>query len=188
MTIKILNLLQKIFLFLPFAFILACHPTGQIDFNSKDAFFKSLERPEIKKNEKSIFKNDSLEKNAKKINEKKLKKIKPNVKTKDIKKIETNLKKIKREIPFDLKNYINKKENDLIKIFGKPNMLIKHGKILNYQYHLKNCFIDLFFTNKNKNIVLSHFEFRPTKIKSILNEKVCIKEIISLKNINNKIH
>ena len=98
------------------------------------------------------------------------------------------MKKIKREIPFDLKNYINKKENDLIKIFGKPNMLIKHGKILNYQYHLKNCFVDLFFTNKNKNIILSHFEFRPTKIKSILNEKVCIKEIISLKNINNKIH
>ena len=74
MTTKILNFLKKIFLFLPFVFIFACHPTKQIDFNSREAFFKSLERPEIKKNEKAIVKNDSLEKDLKsdKLNRKEL--------------------------------------------------------------------------------------------------------------------
>jgi len=97
-------------------------------------------------------------------------------------------KKVKEKPVFDLKSYINKKENELIKIFGKPKMLIKHGIISNYQYHLKNCFVDLFFINKNKKIILNHFDFRPTKIDSMLNEKLCIKDILSLKNNDNTVY
>ena len=181
MTIKILNFLQKLLLLLSFILIFSCQPNKKIDFNSRDAFFKSLDKVEFKKNEKTIIKND-----FKKINKKKLKKLKPPIKTK---KIQTNSKKIdpKKKHIFDLKKYINKKEQDLIKVFGTPNMLIKHGIISNYQYHLKNCFVDLFFINKNRKIILNHFEFRSSKTNSKLNKKLCIKDILSLKNNNNTI-
>jgi len=58
MTIKILNFFQKVLLLLSLILIFSCHPAKQIDFNSKDSFLKSLNKPELKKDRKTIVKND----------------------------------------------------------------------------------------------------------------------------------
>ena len=208
MTIKIL---KKVFLLITFISIFACNPTTKINFNSSEAFFKSLEKPEKKISNKDSFKNPSLKKVFKNSNNKELKKKEPNKNLKKIQaqlkteKLDANLKtkksdktarnsekkkrkSVKKLAFFNFNKYIDKKENELIKFFGKPNLLIKHGIISNYQYHLKNCFVDLFFINKNRKIILNHFEFRPSKTNSILNKKLCIKDILSLKNNDNTVY
>ena len=204
MTIKIL---KKVFLLITFVSIFACNPTTKINFNSSEAFFKSLEKPEKKISNKDSFKNPSLKKVFKNSNNKELKKKEPNKNIKKIqnqlktKKLDANLKtkkldkgarnsekkkrkSVKKLAFFNFNKYIDKKENELIKFFGKPNLLIKHGIISNYQYHLKNCFVDLFFINNNKSFVFNYFEFRPTKIDFALNEKLCMEDILNLKKIN----
>ena len=67
----------------------------------------------------------------------------------------------------------------MIKIFNEPNLKIKHGKIKNFQFHLKFCHLDLFFLNEDETYKFRHFAIRPSNMSSSLNKKKCVKELNS---------
>ena len=56
------------------------------------------------------------------------------------------------EIPnaneFSLDNFINWNEEKLVKTLGKSHFVKEEGKLKNYQYHFKECFIDVFLLKK----------------------------------------
>ena len=124
-----------------------CVRQNQINFQSSETFFSSL-------NEK----------------DKKIKK-----KNKEIVKKLFNLslssyeKQLKQKIGFD--------ENEILKKFPNPNLKIKHGKIKNFQFHLTHCHLDLFFLQDNKSYKFKHFDIRPSNMSSSINKKECVKEL-----------
>ena len=80
-------------------------------------------------------------------------------------------KQLKEKIGFD--------EFTMLKIFYEPNLKIKHGKIKNFQFHLKFCHLDLFFLNEDETYKFRHFDIRPYSISSTLNKKKCVIELNS---------
>jgi len=76
-----------------------------------------------------------------------------------------------------LEQKIGIEEYNILKIFNKANLIIKHGKIKNIQFHLKSCHLDLFFLNKNKTYIFKHFDIRPSAILSNLDKRRCVKEL-----------
>ena len=142
-----------------------CARHNQIDFSSSKAFFSSLNETEIiqKENKKSTPVLNSLQKN------------KINNKDEDI---------IKKSLLLNLSSYrklleqkIGFEEYDILKIFNDASLIIKHGKIKNFQFHLKSCHLDLFFLIKNKTYIFKHFDIRPSAILSKLNKNKCVEEL-----------
>ena len=142
-----------------------CARQNQIDFSSSEAFFSSLNEPEIiqKENKKStpVLNN--------------LKKSKINNKDEGI---------IKKSLLLNLSSYekllekkIGIEEYNILKIFNNASLIIKHGKIKNIQFHLKSCHLDLFFLDKNKTYIFKHFDIRPSTILSKLDKKRCVEEL-----------
>ena len=78
---------------------------------------------------------------------------------------------------FNLNKFINWNEEKLIKILGKSNFIKEEGKLKNYQYYFKKCFLDVFLLKKNKNYNVNYVEIRPTELNGILNKNECFKEI-----------
>ena len=87
----------------------------------------------------------------------------------------------KVEVPnaneFSLDNFINWNEEKLIKILGKSHFVKEEGKLKNYQYHFKECFIDVFLLKKNRVYLVNYIEKRPTKLNGTVNIKACLEEI-----------
>ena len=85
------------------------------------------------------------------------------------------------EIPsanqFSLDKFINWNEEKLIKTLGKSHFVKEEGKLKNYQYHFKECFIDVFLLKKNRVYLVNYIEKRPTKLNGKINTKACYKEI-----------
>ena len=85
------------------------------------------------------------------------------------------------EIPnvnkFSLKKFINWNEEKLIKTLGKSHFVKEEGKLKNYQYYFKECFIDVFLLKKNRLYLVNYIEKRPTKLNGKINIKACYKEI-----------
>ena len=142
-----------------------CARHNQIDFSSSKAFFSSLNETEIiqKENKKSTPVLNSLQKN------------KINNKDEDI---------IKKSLLLNLSSYrklleqkIGFEEYDILKIFNDASLIIKHGKIKNFQFHLKSCHLDLFFLDKDKTYIFKHFDIRPSAILSKLDKKSCVEEL-----------
>ena len=142
-----------------------CARQNQINFSSSEAFFSSLNEKKIiqKKNKKSTPVSNSLKKN--KINNKDEGTIK---KTKLL-----NLLSYEKL----LEQKIGIKEYNILKIFNNASLIIKHGKIKNFQFHLKSCHLDLFFLEKDKTYIFKHFDIRPSAILSKLDKKKCVKEL-----------
>ena len=142
-----------------------CARQNQIDFSSSEAFFSSLNEPKIiqKENKKSTPVLNSLKKS--KINNKDEGIIK--------KSILLNLTSYKKL----LEQKIGIEEYNILKIFNKASLIIKHGKIKNIQFHLKSCHLDLFFLDKNKTYIFKHFDIRPSTILSKLDKKRCFEEL-----------
>ena len=92
-----------------------------------------------------------------------------------------NFKKEKKYF-LTIDSFLKKTSLDIIPHLGKPNLVIKHGQTLNYQYHLVNCFVDLFFIKKLNKMILHHFELRPIKINSEFNKILCNEEINKIIN------
>tara|TARA_B100000282_G_scaffold204756_1_gene150262 strand:- start:30 stop:554 length:525 start_codon:yes stop_codon:yes gene_type:complete len=92
----------------------------------------------------------------------------------------------KVEIPnanqFSLDKFINWNEEKLIKSLGKSHFVKEEGKLKNYQYHFKECFIDVFLLKKNKVYIVNYIEKRPTKLNGTINIKACVKEIKQIMN------
>ena len=142
-----------------------CARQNQIDFSSSKAFFSSLNEPKIiqKESKKSTPVLNSLKKS--KINNKDKSMIK--------KSLLLNLSSYEKL----LEKKIGIEEYDILKIFNNASLIIKHGKIKNFQFHLKSCHLDLFFLDKDKTYIFKHFDIRPSTIVSKLDKKKCVEEL-----------
>ena len=73
------------------------------------------------------------------------------------------------EIPnankFSLESLINWNEEKLIKTLGKSHFVKEEGKLKNYQYHFKECFIDVFLLKKNRSLYSKLYRKKTHKIK-----------------------
>ena len=56
--------------------------------------------------------------------------------------------KIPNANKFSLEEFINWNEEQLIKTLGKSHFVKEEGILKNYQYHFKECFIDVFLLKK----------------------------------------
>ena len=110
-----------------------CARQNQIDFTTSEAFFSSLNEPKLiqKENIKSTSLLNSLKKNKIYNKDKGLFK----------KSLLLNLSSYRKL----LEKKIGIEEYNILKIFNNANLIIKHGKIKNIQFHLKSCHLDLFF-------------------------------------------
>jgi len=85
------------------------------------------------------------------------------------------------EIPnankFSLEKFKNWNEEKLIKILGKSHFVKEEGKLKNFQYHFKECFIDVFLLKKDRIYLVNYIEKRPTKLNGKINIKACHREI-----------
>ena len=90
--------------------------------------------------------------------------------------------KIPNTNKFSLEKFINWKEEKLIKTLGKSHFVKEEGILKNYQYHFKECFIDVFLLKKNEVYLVSYVEKRPTKLNGTINIKACLKELSQIMN------
>ena len=147
-------------------FISGCAKHNPINFSSSEAFFSSLNEKEVIKKENKII---TAGKNSLKNNIEKTKK--QIVKKSFLLNLSSYEKQLNEKIGFD--------EFTMLKIFNEPNLIIKHGKIKNFQFHLKFCHLDLFFLNEDETYKFRHFAIRPSNMSSSLNKKKCVKELNS---------
>ena len=85
--------------------------------------------------------------------------------------------KIPNANKFSLEKFINWNEEKLVKKLGKSHFIKEEGKLKNYQYHFKECFIDVFLLKKNRIYLVNYIEKRPTKLNGTINIKACYTEI-----------
>ncbi len=85
--------------------------------------------------------------------------------------------KIPNTNKFSLEKFINWNEEKLVKTLGKSHFVKEEGKLKNYQYHFKECFIDVFMLKKNRVYSVNYIEKRPTKLDGTVNIKACLEEI-----------
>ena len=85
--------------------------------------------------------------------------------------------KIPNADKFNLERFMNWNEEKLIKTLGKSQFIKEEGKLKNYQYHFKECFIDVFLLKKNGVYEVNYIEKRPTKLNGTINIKACFEEI-----------
>ena len=83
---------------------------------------------------------------------------------------------------FNLEKFINWNEEKLVKTLGKSHFVKEEGKLKNYQYHFKECFIDVFLLKKNKVYLVNYIEKRPTELNGNVNIKACLEEIKQMMN------
>ena len=90
--------------------------------------------------------------------------------------------KIPNTNEFSLEKFKNWNEEKLVKTLGKSHFVKEEGKLKNYQYHFKECFIDVFLRKKNKVYLVNYIEKRPTKLNGTVNIKACLEEIKQIIN------
>ena len=83
---------------------------------------------------------------------------------------------------FSLEKFINWNEKKLVNALGKSHFVKEEGKLKNYQYHFKECFIDVFFLKKNRVYLVNYIEKRPTKLYGTVNIEACLEEIKQIMN------
>ena len=174
-------MMKKYFLLtLLFSIIMnGCARHNQIDFSSSEAFFSSLNETKIiqKENKKKLNETKIIQKENKK-NTSVLNSLRKNkINNKDEALIRKTLllnfssykKVLERKIGFE--------EYNILKIFNNASLIVRHGKIKNFQFHLKSCHLDLFFLDKDKTYIFKHFDIRPSAILSKLDKKKCVEEL-----------
>ena len=103
--------------------------------------------------------------------------------TESVKKLTLQKKvKIPNADKFNLERFINWNEEKLIKTLGKSQFIKEEGKLKNYQYHFKECFIDVFLLKMNSVYKVNYIEKRPTILNGTINIKACFEEINQLLN------
>ena len=167
-------------LILVFSIIMnGCARHNQIDFSSSETFFSSLNETKIiqRENKKGLIEAKKTQKENKKntsvlisLNKSKINNADEGI--------------IKKSLLLNLSSYekilerkIGFKEYNILKIFNNASLIIKHGKIKNFQFHLKSCHLDLFFLDKDKTYIFKHFDIRPSTIPSKLDKKKCVEEL-----------
>ena len=170
--------LIKIILFLCIViFIKACHT-----FEHQNIFFQN----NVKNlNQKLVF----LEENSSKKNDKNLTEnnemapIEKPKKTEKVQKLALQKKVITPNSKnFNLKKFLNWNEEKLVETLGKSDFIKEEGKLKNYQYYFKECFLDVFLLSKNENYIVNYIEARPTKLYGKININKCFNEITKILN------
>ena len=83
---------------------------------------------------------------------------------------------------FSLEKFINWNEEKHVKTLGKSHFVKEEGKLKNYQYHFKECFIDVFLLKNNRIFLVNYIEKRPTKLNGEINIRACLEEIKQIMN------
>jgi hypothetical protein len=83
---------------------------------------------------------------------------------------------------FSLDKLVNWNEEKLVKTFGSSHFIKEEGKLKNYQYHFKECFLDIFLLKKNEIYLVNYIETRPTKLNGTINIKACNEVITQILN------
>ena len=78
---------------------------------------------------------------------------------------------------FDLDQFKNWSEVKLINKLGKSDFIKEEGKLKNYQYYFKECFLDVYFVKTKNDYFVNYIEMRPTKLNGKINIKSCYKKI-----------
>ena len=90
--------------------------------------------------------------------------------------------KLSNNNKFSLDRFMNWNEEKIIKSLGSSHFIKEEGKLKNYQYHFKECFLDIFLLKKNKLYLVNYVEMRPTKLNGTIDTKACFKEIKQIFN------
>ena len=90
--------------------------------------------------------------------------------------------KIPNTDTFTLDKFINWNEEKITKTLGSSHFIKEEGRLKNYQYHFKECFIDIFLLKKNELHLVNYVEMRPTKLNGTINIKACLKKIKQIVN------
>ena len=88
-------------------------------------------------------------------------------------------------LKINLMSFIGKNIKDFPNFIKNPTTIIKHGIVVNYQYHLKNCKVDFFFKKLKSDLILDHFELRASQNNKeifVLNCQNELGELIKIKN------
>lgn len=83
---------------------------------------------------------------------------------------------------FNLDKYKNWDELKLVKRLGKSSFIKEEGKLKNYQYYFKECFLDVFLIKKENGYFVNYVEIRPTKLNGKINKNACLKDINQILN------
>ena len=57
----------------------------------------------------------------------------------------------------------------LIKTIGESNFIKEEGKLKNFQYYFKTCFLDVFLIKKYNGYFVNYLEIRPTRLNGEVN-------------------
>ena len=171
------NLIKIIFGLCIVIFINGCHT-----FEHQNIFFQN----NVKNlNQKLVF----LEENSSKKNDKNLTEnnemapIEKPKKTEKVQKLALQKKVITPNSKnFNLKKFLNWNEEKLVETLGKSDFIKEEGKLKNYQYYFKECFLDVFLLSKNENYIVNYIEARPTKLYGEININKCFEEITKIMN------
>ena len=83
---------------------------------------------------------------------------------------------------FNLDKFKNWDELKLVKRLGKSSFIKEEGKLKNYQYYFKECFLDVFLIKKENGYFVNYVEIRPTKLNGKINKNACLKDINQILN------
>ena len=169
-------LIKIIFGFCTVIFMNACHT-----YKHQNIFIQNINK---NSNEESLNKIETSKFTDKKsTNNNEMAPIEMPKKTQTVQKLALQKQvKIPNTNKFSLQKFINWNEEKLVKTLGKSHFVKEEGKLKNYQYHFKECFIDVFLLKKNKVYIVNYIEKRPTKLNGTINIKACVKEIILMMN------
>ena len=92
------------------------------------------------------------------------------------------LKKSKKNKLFSLDTIKNWTEVNVVKKLGTGDFIKEEGKLKNYQYYFKECFLDVFFIKNGNEYFVNYIETRPTKLYGKINLNACLKEINNILN------
>ena len=154
--------------------VTGCVKNNRIDFTSSGAFFSSLNETKIVQKNKEIIQKEDRKSASLIISSKKNK-----IDKKDEHKIRKSFLLNLASYEKVLKQKFGIDEYTILKIFNRPNLKINHGKIKNFQFHLKSCHLDLFLLYEGQTYKFRHFDIRPPSISSSLNKDECVKDLNS---------
>ena len=164
-------ILNSIYIGVIVFFLNACHT-----FEHQNIFFETIKRNSNQ--ELSESKNK-----IPKINNSKTKNIEmapidlPKQKAKVQKLILKKQVKIANLNGFNLDLFQNWNELKLINKLGKSNFVKEEGRLKNFQYYFKECFLDVFLIKKKNGYFVSYVETRPTKLNGNINTDACYENI-----------
>ena len=171
------NLIKIIFGLCIIIIINACHT-----FEHQNIFYQNdvknlnqelvfLEENSSKKNDKNLTENNEMAP------------IEKPKKTEKVQKLALQKKVITPNSKnFNLKKFLNWNEEKLVETLGKSDFIKEEGKLKNYQYYFKECFLDVFLLSKNENYIVNYIEARPTKLYGEININKCFEEITKIMN------